>query len=213
MPAPKPDRDPVAHFNKAARNAMIEGNHRAVKIVAALEAGRDAKKEIADFKAVMNAKRLDDILQAHDQEAEYKGILSKVLQTVADMKASLPDAFVRAVRELATPCNFKIALTPVPTQKGNGKSANHLHSKTKGTPPTPLQIAPVPQKSPEYVPLQPGQKYTVHAIEHAEDCRRTVECPDCGAELEFMVEHDCSVRECRRCGESLYWGTEHTCEP
>jgi hypothetical protein len=161
MPAPKPDRDPVAHFNKAARNAMIEGNHRAVEIVAALEAGRDAKKEIADFKAVMNAKRLDDILQAHNQEADYKGILSKVLQTVADMKASLPDAFVRAVSELATPCKFKIALAPVPTQKGNGKAANHLRSKTKGTPPTPLQIAPVPQKSPEYVPLQPGQKYTV----------------------------------------------------
>jgi hypothetical protein len=52
-----------------------------------------------------------------------------------------------------------------------------------------------------------------HAIEHAEDCSRTVECPDCGEELEFMVEHECSVRECRRCGESLYWGTEHTCEP
>ena len=161
MRAPKPDRDPVAHFNKAARNAMIEGNHRAVEIVAALEAGRDAKKEIADFKAVMNAKRLDDILQAHEHEPDYKGILTKVVQTVADMKASLPDAFVRAVRELTKPCNFKIALAAVPTQMGNGKAANHLRTKTKGTPPTPLQIAPVPQKSPEYVPLQSGRKYTV----------------------------------------------------
>jgi hypothetical protein len=35
-PATKPDRDPVSHFNKAARKALIEGNHRAVEIVSAL---------------------------------------------------------------------------------------------------------------------------------------------------------------------------------
>lgn len=41
---------------------------------------------------------------------------------------------------------------------------------------------------------------------------RTVRCEDCGEELEYLVEHECSVRECRRCGESMYWGTEHICE-
>ena len=161
-PATKPDRDPVSHFNKAARKALIEGNHRAVEIVSALEAGRDAKEEIADFKAVMNATRLDDIMQAHEQEPDYKGILSKVLQTVADMTASLPDAFVKAVRELTKPCKFKITAAPNPTQKSNGKGAIHRHTGGRGKRPTPkaLQIAPVPQKRPDHVPLQPDKKYT-----------------------------------------------------
>jgi hypothetical protein len=100
-PAPNPDLDPVPHFNKAARKALIEGNHCAVKVVAALEAGRDAKEEIADFKAVMNAKRLDDILQAHGQEPDYKGILQGVLHLVKENEASLPADFVMAVREIA----------------------------------------------------------------------------------------------------------------
>src|SRR5208337_837797 len=99
-PAPRTDSDPVPHLNKAARKVLVEGNHRAVEIVAALEAGRDAKHEITGFKAVMNAKRLDDIMQAHEQEPDYKGILSKVVQTVADMDALLPSAFVKAVRDL-----------------------------------------------------------------------------------------------------------------
>ena len=158
--ASKPDRDPVPHFNKAARKALVEGNHRAVEIVAALEAGRDAKQEIAEFKAVMGAKRLDDILQAHEREPDYKDILSKVLQTVADMNASLPDAFINAVGELTKPCKFKIALAAAPTQKGNGKAANHLRRKTKSTLAKPQQIAPIPQKPPEWMPLESGKKYT-----------------------------------------------------
>jgi hypothetical protein len=43
-PATTRDSDPVPHFNRAERKAPIEGNHRAVEIVAALEAGRDAKR-------------------------------------------------------------------------------------------------------------------------------------------------------------------------
>jgi hypothetical protein len=152
-PVQKPDRDPLPHFNKTERKALVEGNHCAVEIVAALEAGRDAKEEIADFKAVMNAKRLDDILQAHEQEPDYKGILLKVVQTVFDMNASLPAAFVKAVDELTKPCKFKAALPPIPTQWTNGSGTNGAVKK-------PLQIAPIPQKTPEWMPLEPGKKYT-----------------------------------------------------
>jgi hypothetical protein len=66
LPKQEQDRDPVPQLNKAARKALIEGNHRAVEIVAALEAGQDGKKEITNFKAVMDAERLDDIMQAHE---------------------------------------------------------------------------------------------------------------------------------------------------
>jgi hypothetical protein len=100
-PEPKTDHDPVPHFNKAARKALIEGNHKAVEIVAAVEAGRDAKNEIADFKTVMNAKRLDDILQAHEQGPDYKGILQAVLHLVKENEASLPADFIMAVKEVA----------------------------------------------------------------------------------------------------------------
>ena len=106
------DRDPVPHLNKAERTTLIEASHRAVEMVAAVEAGRDAKQEIAAFKVVMNAKRLDDIMQAQEREPDYKSILAKLVQTVADMKASLPAPFVKAVRELTKPCNFKAALPP-----------------------------------------------------------------------------------------------------
>jgi len=153
-PIPNSDRDPVPHLNKAARKALVEGNHRALQIVAALDAGRDANEEIAECKAVMNAKRLDDIMQAHEQEPDYKDILSKVLQTVSDMKTSLPAAFVKAVRELSKPCKFKIALAPGSVQKTNGSGANGVIKQ-------PLQIAPIPQKPPEWLPLEPGKKYTV----------------------------------------------------
>ena len=151
-PAPgrTPDRDPVPHFNRAERRALIEGNHRAVEIVSAVEAGRDAKQEIVNFKAVMNAKRLDDIMQAHEQEPDYKGILSKVVQTVADMNATLPAAFVKSVRDLTKPCKFKVALATISNRRSNGN----------GTP-KPLQIASIPQKPPEWLPLEPGKKYTV----------------------------------------------------
>jgi hypothetical protein len=149
-PAPARDPNPIPHFNKAETKAMIEGNHRAVEIVVALEAGRDAKKEIAHFKAVMNARRLDDIMQTHAQEPDYKGILMKVVQTVADMNATLPAAFVKSVRDLTKPCKFKIALATVSSRKSNGN----------GTP-QPLQIAPIPQTRPEWLPLKPGKKYTV----------------------------------------------------
>jgi hypothetical protein len=149
-PATTHDSDPGPHFNRAERKALIEGNHRAVEIVSALEAGRDAKKEIADFKAVMNARRLDDIMQAHEHGPDYKGILYKVLQTVADMKASLPDEFVKAVRELTKPCKFKVAVA----------TNSNPHIKGNGTP-KPLRIAPIPQKPPEWLPLEPGKKYTV----------------------------------------------------
>jgi hypothetical protein len=157
-PTPNPDPDPVPHLNRAERKALVEGNHFAVEIVAALEAGRDAKDEIAEFKAVMNAKRLDDILQAHEQEPDYKGILSKVLQTVADIEASLPAAFVKAVRKLTKPCKFKITAAPVASQKNNSKAAVHGGSSVTRT--TPLQIAPIPQNPPEWMPLEPGKKYT-----------------------------------------------------
>jgi len=148
------ERDPVPHLNKAERKALIEGNHRAVEIVAALEAGRDAKQEIAEFKAVMDAERLDDIMQAHEQEPDYKGILTKLVQTVANMKVSLPAEFVRTVHDLTKPCNFEVALTPVSTQKTNGSGTNGAVKK-------PLQIAPIRQKSPEWRALEPGKKYTV----------------------------------------------------
>jgi hypothetical protein len=153
-PITKADRDPVPHFNRAERKALIEGNHCAVEIVAALEGGRDAKQEIAEFKAVMDSERLDDIMQAHEQEPDYKSILTKMVKTVADMKASLPAAFVTAVRDLTKPCNFKIALAPVSTQKTNG-------SGTKVAAKKPLQVAPIPPKPPEWRPLEPGKKYTV----------------------------------------------------
>ena len=153
------DRDPVPHFNRAERKALIEGNHRAVEMVDALEAGRDAKHEITEFKAVMNAKRLDDIMQTHEQEPDYKGILIKVVQTVADMKAALPAAFVKSVRDLTKPCKFKIAVTPGPTHKNNGNSGadagNGAMTRKR------MQIAPIPQKPPEWSPLEPGKKYTV----------------------------------------------------
>jgi hypothetical protein len=155
-PVQKPDRDPLPHFNKAERKALVEGNHRAVEIVAALEAGRDAKEEIADFKAVMNAKLLDEIMQAHEQEPDYKGILLKVVQTVFDMNASLPAVFVKAVDELTKPCKFKAAPPPIPTQWTNGSGTNGAVKK-------PLQIAPIPQKPPEWMPLEPGKKYTARS--------------------------------------------------
>lgn len=160
-PVPTPDRDPVPCFNKAERKGLIEGNHRAVEIVAALEAGRDAKKEITEFKAVMNAKRLDDILQAHEHEPDYKGILTKLVQSVADMKTSLPAEFVKAVRDLTKPCKFKNALAAAPTSNGYGKTVNHLRGKTKSTSAKPQQIAPIPQRPTEWRALEPGKKYTV----------------------------------------------------
>jgi hypothetical protein len=77
----------------------------------------------------------------------------KVVQTMADMDASLPAAFVKAVRDLTKPCKFKVALPPVPTQWTNGSGTNVAVKK-------PLQIAPIPQKPPEWMPLEPGKKYT-----------------------------------------------------
>jgi hypothetical protein len=100
-PTSKSDPDPVPHLNKSARKALIEGNHKAVEIVIALEAGRDGKKEIAEFKAVMNAERLDDIMEAHEQEPNYKGMLHTILRLVKENRASLPVDFVKAVDELA----------------------------------------------------------------------------------------------------------------
>jgi hypothetical protein len=143
------DRDPVPHLNKAERKTLIEASHRALEMVAAVEAGRDAKQEIAAFKVVMNAKRLDDIMQAHEQEPDYKSILAKLVQTAADMKASLPAEFVKAVRDLTKPCKFKLALA----------TNSNRHSNGSGTP-KPLQIAPIPPKPPEWMPLEPGKKYT-----------------------------------------------------
>lgn len=64
--------EPIPHFNKADRRALIEGNHKAVEIVTALEAGRDPKEEVVAFKAVMNAKLLDDILTVADGEEAAK---------------------------------------------------------------------------------------------------------------------------------------------
>jgi len=63
---------PIPHLNNSARRALIDGNHRAVEIVTSLEAGRDPKEEVAAFKAVMNAKRLNDILDAAESEAAAK---------------------------------------------------------------------------------------------------------------------------------------------
>jgi hypothetical protein len=67
------DTGPVPRLNRADRKALIEGNHRANELAAALEADRDGKKEIASFKAVMDAKRLDDIVQAHFAEPDDLG--------------------------------------------------------------------------------------------------------------------------------------------
>jgi hypothetical protein len=89
-------------------------------------------------------------MQAHEQEPDYKSILAKLVQTVAEMKASLPAPFVKAVRELMKPCKFKVALT----------TNSNRHSNGNGTP-KPLRIAPIPQKPSEWLPLEPGKKYTV----------------------------------------------------
>ncbi len=107
---PKHNAERIPPFNKAARKALIEGNHKAVEIVAALEAGRDAKQEIANFKAVMDAKRLDDIMADQNVEPDYKGILQGILRLVEENRKSLPADFVKAVGELAkrgnaTPAN------------------------------------------------------------------------------------------------------------
>jgi hypothetical protein len=81
--------DPIPHLNNAARRALIEGNHKAVEIVTALEAGRDAQQEIAAFKAVMNAKRLDDILTAAEGEAAVKATKEFSWQDLIDRLETL----------------------------------------------------------------------------------------------------------------------------
>ncbi len=65
------ERGPIRRPSKADRQRLIEASHRANELIAALEVGRDAKKEIADFKAVMDAGRLDDILQAEKHEFDF----------------------------------------------------------------------------------------------------------------------------------------------
>jgi hypothetical protein len=100
-PERKTDSDRVPQLSTADRRALIEGNHKAVEIVAALEAGMDTNKEVAEFKALMNARRLDDIMQAHEQEPDYKGIVQGVLHLVKENEASLPADFVMAVKEVA----------------------------------------------------------------------------------------------------------------
>lgn len=162
-PTPKRNTDSVPHLNKAAQKVLIEGNHKAVEIVAALEAGRDANKEISEFKAVMNATRLDDIMQAHEQEPDYKGILSKVLQIVANMESKLPAEFVKTIGEVTKACKPKLAAAPVLTVKTNGTvSAKSPTSKrATSTVAKPAQLAPVPQKPPAQSPLKPGKRYTV----------------------------------------------------
>ena len=72
LPSCSRHRDPIPHLNNSARKALIEGNHKAVEIVTALEAGRDPKEEVAAFRAVMNAERLDDILDAAESEGVAK---------------------------------------------------------------------------------------------------------------------------------------------
>ena len=81
--------DPIPHLNNAARKALIEGNHKAVEIVTALEAGRDPKEEVAGFKAVMNAKRLDDILAAAEGEAAVKATKEFSWQDLIDRLETL----------------------------------------------------------------------------------------------------------------------------
>ena len=81
--------DPIPHLNNAARRALIEGNHKAVEIVTALEAGRDPKEEVAGFKAVMNAKRLDDILAAAEGEAAVKATKEFSWQDLIDRLETL----------------------------------------------------------------------------------------------------------------------------
>jgi hypothetical protein len=66
---PERDTDSVPRLNKGDRKRLIEASHRANELVAALEANRDGKTEIASFKAVMDANRLDEIVQAHLAEA------------------------------------------------------------------------------------------------------------------------------------------------
>jgi hypothetical protein len=147
------------HLNKAACNALIEGNHNAVEIVAAVEAGRDATAEIAQFKKVMDAKRLDDILQAHEQEPDYKSILIKVLQTVEAMKSSLPVDFVKTLNEVTKTCKP----TPIEssTRKRNSKTIRDGLPLAAGSPArsgtnllaaatsTALTASPVPQPARE----------------------------------------------------------------
>jgi len=74
-PEPKPDRNAIPRLTKADRKRLVEASHRANELIAALEAGRDGKKEISDFKAVMDATRLDDIVQVQEREFEYLDLL------------------------------------------------------------------------------------------------------------------------------------------
>ncbi len=99
-PVPHHKRDAVPHLNTTARKSLIEGNHKAVEIVKAIEAGRDGRKEITEFKVVMGAKRLDDMLSQHDTEPDYKDILTKLLHVVQEMKSELPNRFLEIVDEL-----------------------------------------------------------------------------------------------------------------
>jgi hypothetical protein len=164
-PVPKRRPDPIPRLNKAARRALIDGNHKAVELVVALEAGRDVKKEIAEFKSIMNAKRLDDILQVDEEEPDYKGILAKVLRTVKEMKSVLPAQFVETVGELTKGAKPGAAMAPAPSRAvGNVRPAGRadkgpVHKVTK-----PAKASSAPQarrlKQPS---LTPGKKYTVRA--------------------------------------------------
>jgi len=83
---------PSPHFNVAARRALIEANHTAVELVKALESGRDGRSEIAAFKQVMNAKRLDDILTTVTEEsARPRPEPSEAAEALKSALAAEPD--------------------------------------------------------------------------------------------------------------------------
>ncbi|HET8925571.1 MAG TPA: hypothetical protein VFN26_21485 [Candidatus Acidoferrum sp.] len=72
---PKPDHNPIPQLTKADRKRLVEASHRANALIAALEAGRDGKTEMANYKAVMDARRLDDLVQVQERESEYFDLL------------------------------------------------------------------------------------------------------------------------------------------
>ena len=162
-PAPNRGRDPVPHLNNAARRALIEASHKAVEIMAAVEAGRDVKNEIAEFKAIMNAKRLDDILEAHEQEPDYKGILAKILRFAKSMKPALPAQFVEKLAELTEPAKLRVAAAAASAKTiGKTKPASHAEKKPARKAVKAAQAVSDPQALRLTQPtLMPGKKYTV----------------------------------------------------
>lgn len=107
--------DKTPKLSAASRRALIAGNHRAVEAIAAIEAGHDGKKEIAAFKKVMDAKRLDDILAMHEIEPDYKALLADLLDVLEKNGQRLPAAVLDAKRKAEAALTPKAKAAPAVT--------------------------------------------------------------------------------------------------